>query len=402
MDGGDIDWSGAGTVKDKSGQGHNGTPNYPAQTVPSTANLYERYTLDPTSISGATVSDSSGNNRTASTTGSPPSVAGQIGGALSFDGSTQWIRTPSFVSSNASSYTTAAWIYRTSNSEHSLAGIFWAADAGVTNQLGLRLGDGCSPAPATSNTIETRTTGSNCVDTGLVVPLNTWTFVAVTSSSTGFTMYLGNPGGSLQTFNNSTANSVLSVADPMRVGADPVNDVKQFIGYIDEARWYSAWLSPSDITILFNYTGVGTIATSTTPGRVGQALNFDGIGDYVNVGSGGSTVNSVSLWMRAATSTASSSIMALSGTAEISVVSGVIKAPGFTSPTIYVDNVVTTTLNDANWHHVVVTTGTNINASAVTLGKIGTNYFGGSLDDVRMYSRVLLPSEVQRLYKLGK
>lgn len=81
--------------------------------------------------------------------------------------------------------------------------------------------------------------------------------------------------------------------------------------------------------------------------------------------------------------------------------SGIVTAGGFTSPTIYVDGAVSSTLNDKNWHHVVVTTGTNVNASNVNLGVVAGVYYGGALDDLRLYNRALSADEVARLYGLG-
>jgi len=54
---------------------------------------------------------------------------------------------------------------------------------------------------------------------------------------------------------------------------------------------------------------------------------------------------------------------------------------------------------DTNWHHVAVTTGTGINASAAYLGKIASSYFGGALDDIRFYSTELSATQVADLYK---
>ena len=54
------------------------------------------------------------------------------------------------------------------------------------------------------------------------------------------------------------------------------------------------------------------------------------------------------------------------------------------------------------WHHVVVTTNTAISASAVKIGKGGSSYMNGSLDDVRIYNRALTGAEIQRLYNGGR
>jgi len=55
----------------------------------------------------------------------------------------------------------------------------------------------------------------------------------------------------------------------------------------------------------------------------------------------------------------------------------------------------------SSWHHVVITTSTAVSASAVKLGKGGTSYLNGSLDDIRMYNRVLSTAEITNLYSLG-
>ncbi|MDO8552761.1 MAG: LamG-like jellyroll fold domain-containing protein [bacterium] len=152
--------------------------------------------------------------------------------------------------------------------------------------------------------------------------------------------------------------------------------------------------------------GVAGVATTTAPlkttGKIGQAIKFDGITASTTVGNVSSSVKSVAFWAKVATSTTQQNIIDLNGSgANIEIVNGVVTANGFTSPTIYVDGAVTSTLNNTNWHHVVITTGTNVNASNVSLGVASSTYFGGSLDDLRIYNKALSASEVRRLYGLG-
>ena len=138
-----------------------------------------------------------------------------------------------------------------------------------------------------------------------------------------------------------------------------------------------------------------------TPGKIGQAIKFDGSIASTTVGSVSSTVKTVAFWVKP-NSTTAQSIMDLDGaSANIKLVSGTVTANGFTSPTIYVDGAVTSTLNNKNWHHVVVTTATAVNASSVSLGAASSAYFSGTLDDLRMYNRALSASDVTRLYGLG-
>ncbi len=132
-------------------------------------------------------------------------------------------------------------------------------------------------------------------------------------------------------------------------------------------------------------------------GRIGQALSFDGTNDYISVGNVGS-VNSISFWIKADNTT--KKIIDLNGTQYAEVSSGTITATGFTSPTIYVDGAVAFAI-DTDWHHVVITTGSTITASAVDIGRVSSGYFDGRLDDVRLYSRVLSAAEIQTLYRYG-
>ena len=146
----------------------------------------------------------------------------------------------------------------------------------------------------------------------------------------------------------------------------------------------------------------GTLTSGPTRaiGRVGQALDFDGTDDYISVGNVSATVQSVSFWIKADSTT--KKIIDLNGTASIEVIGGTITANSFTNSVIYVDGAVQSAI-DTGWRHVVVLDGVGINASAVDLGRIGAgNVFDGKLDEVRMYNRALQDSEIKRLYNTGR
>ncbi|MGH8245584.1 MAG: LamG-like jellyroll fold domain-containing protein, partial [Gammaproteobacteria bacterium] len=95
------------------------------------------------------------------------------------------------------------------------------------------------------------------------------------------------------------------------------------------------------------------------------------------------------------------SIIDMNGTATITLSSGTVQANSFTSPTIYVDGVVSSTFPDTGWHLVTVTTGTAINATALNVGRVSSTYYAGALDGVRLYTRALSAQEVADLYNLG-
>jgi hypothetical protein len=153
--------------------------------------------------------------------------------------------------------------------------------------------------------------------------------------------------------------------------------------------------------------------STTTPGPIGQSLSFDGINDYVGTSSSpGSiaSVQSVAFWIRIATSTAMQKVMNLNGQGTIRVntnASGQLIVTGLAgSEIMYLDGVATTTAAassavNTDWHHVVITTGTGFTANNITVGRVLTQYFGGALDDVRLYTRLLSPAEALRLYQMG-
>ncbi len=137
---------------------------------------------------------------------------------------------------------------------------------------------------------------------------------------------------------------------------------------------------------------------SWIPGPRGRALLFDGVDGFVNTGSLGSTTNTVSFWIKA-TSSMTQNILDLNGTAYVTMTSGTLTATGFTSPTIYVNGVVSSVVSTSTWNHVTITTGTAINATAITIGKRSTNFFAGGLDEIRFFNRALSATEVLTLYR---
>ncbi|MFC1612808.1 LamG-like jellyroll fold domain-containing protein [Patescibacteria group bacterium] len=161
------------------------------------------------------------------------------------------------------------------------------------------------------------------------------------------------------------------------------------------------------ITILFCISALGGLflfskpanAASYITGRFGQALSFDGSGDYIDMGDVSATVKTVSFWVSPNSTT--EKFLELNGEAYIDATSGTVAATGFTSPTIYVDGAESSTLS-TGWHYVAVTTGTAINANSVIVGKISTTYFTGSMDSIRIYNRALSASEIANHYFSGR
>ncbi|MHB9138956.1 MAG: LamG domain-containing protein, partial [Victivallaceae bacterium] len=177
-------------------------------------------------------------------------------------------------------------------------------------------------------------------------------------------------------------------------------------------------------------TGTVSGATRVT-GKSGNALSFDGnasvsFGDVLDMGTGD---RSISLWFKTTTNDGnyrallSKGYSATSNQHTISLLNGKIYCIMQVSGTYRIVNT-GVTVNDGNWHHVTLTIqrndkmklyldGTfkaevNISADATVdaqngyplyLGRSNIGeYFNGSIDEVKIYSKALSASEVTSLY----
>lgn len=130
----------------------------------------------------------------------------------------------------------------------------------------------------------------------------------------------------------------------------------------------------------------------------GKCLYFDGSTSNNTVANTIYGVSTVSMWVRPS-SVASIALLDLDGgTHKITTnASGVISAAGFTSPTYYINGILTTTptLTANSWQLVTVTTGTSFNSSSsLTMGKSSTTYFGGYMDEVKFYNYARTAAQV--------
>jgi len=193
----------------------------------------------------------------------------------------------------------------------------------------------------------------------------------------------------------------------------------------------------------------GKTATTTVPGRLGQALSFDGVDDYVNVGDRGfidlATTLSGCAWVKHNTITTDDGIMAKNNDTldgliffrdDVGAQSGRTDMYNiFVADSADADNAriegKTNSSQVNKWTQVCFSyvagspTGLHLYVNGVEdpngpvsttlIGAINagsnpfvlgddsgsTREFDGSLDDVRLYDRVLSAAEVARLYNLG-
>jgi len=136
-----------------------------------------------------------------------------------------------------------------------------------------------------------------------------------------------------------------------------------------------------------------------TEGKYNSAIEFNGSSTYIDGFGAIGDVKTVSFWIKAGSLT--EEVMDLNGTQTITIGAGTISANGFTSPTIYVDGKVSSTLPDTDWHHIAITTDTAVSASAVVIGKVGADYFTGTLDNVQLYPYARTADEIRLDYNAG-
>lgn len=102
---------------------------------------------------------------------------------------------------------------------------------------------------------------------GLTVPLNQWSFVALVVEPSQATMYLLNAAGSRSAINAPAGgHGPRTFSDNIRIGGDPNSDARTFNGVIDEVAIFNYSMTSSDIQSLY----AGVPAVSLAVQRVGD------------------------------------------------------------------------------------------------------------------------------------
>ena len=164
-----------------------------------------------------------------------------------------------------------------------------------------------------------------------------------------------------------------------------------------------------------------TNAPAWTTGRMGNGLQFNGTSNYLTItGSTAPAALSISAWIKPAGVTGIQSILSQQSSFSLRT-----NGTGMRFTTLGIkDYDIAAVLTAGTWQHLVVTftpnttgglkiyvnnvlkstqnsTGINSNTNAWQIGRTTTGeYFGGSLDDVRLYSSVLSATDVTNLYNV--
>ncbi len=191
---------------------------------------------------GTTTADASGHNRTGVLSGStrPAWTTGESGNALSFNGTTSYVYAPS-LNLYSNTVTIAAWIKR--NGDNVDWGPIVFARGGNTC-AGLGFGG--------AGTNELRyhwNVDQYYWSTGLIVPDDTWTFIALVVQSDRATVYMKPINAGLQSAVNYVSNSAEEFDATTYIGQDPIGG-RIFRGTIDDVRIYNSSLSAGAIAAM--------------------------------------------------------------------------------------------------------------------------------------------------------
>jgi len=435
------------------------------------------WSFDGKDMAGLTAYDRSGSNPAKNgtltgTNGPPVRIAGKLGQGLSFDGVDDRVNAGNAFTTTTN-LTHSLWV-KLLNTPSQLLTIMQNGDVNIAlNGYGIAISNGACGA---GTEINVYLSGVSCdaVSSTTNLPINEWHLITLTRDTTTWRLYLDGQLKHTGTQNPNTPDGVLYWG---RVGG---------VGYsIDDVRIYNRALSPDEIKRLYRIGGTlhvntsinndslqkglvgywsfdgkdvagipstalspGTVydrsgqgnngkyynATGTQPvaGKIGQALNFNGIDSFAALGTGASLDidNNITLsaWIKTADNI--SHYVLANRTGEqgyaLLIYNGIASLQ--TGATNWSGLPGTSNVQDGRWHHLLGTYDTNIGgkiyvdgvlegSSSVTgqlttaagiqtyigngLG-VANPFFNGSIDDVRVYNRALTGDEIKRLYNLGR
>ncbi len=436
--------------------------------------------------------DCSGNNNTGTLTNGPLRTQGQLGQALSFDGSNDYVNigAPSSLELGTSDMTSVAWIKTNGVTNDGLwRDILTKYESSPADiDFALQLAHASEGTPTVGTRIEGglwANFNNLYIADNLALDDNKWHFVTVTRRNGTASLYVD---GNLRQSGSITQNSITGVT-PWTIGQLNTSDGQNFAGSIDDVRVFNRALSATEVARMYkiglaskqneaqgndqldkglvghwtmdaNDIGLsgttakdrsgqknhGTLTNGplATVGKMGQALDFDGVNDHVLVPSNASfrPANQLTMaaWVKPSSFSAASLIFS-SGDSAISRgynlfvrttkqpcvylgtsgdTSGTASSPAMvagkwshiaatyngTTLVVYLDGV-SYPLIAAGGCNVNTGTGdiTYGSSAVLSIGAKNTGispFFPGSIDDARVYNRALSAGEISRLYQMGQ
>jgi hypothetical protein len=219
--------------------GATGSPKTIAVTLTvspaGSANLVGAWGFDETT--GTTAADASGQSNTGTITGATHSAAGKFGGALSFNGTSNWVTVPDANSLDLTTgMTLEAWVQPTA------LGSLWRTVI-LKEQPGnliyaLYAGDGLArPASDVFTTADRGFSGTSALT------VNTWTHLAATYDGTTQRLFVNG----VQVATRATTGAIRASTGVLRIGGNNIWTNEWFAGLIDEVRIYNKALTATEI-----------------------------------------------------------------------------------------------------------------------------------------------------------
>ena len=172
--------------------------------------------------------------------------------------------------------------------------------------------------------------------------------------------------------------------------------------------YYKLWAGWTGADTVFDYTLndlVGT-AEGTDIEPAYEGFSFNGTDDKIDIGTGPTSVKSMTIWMKVADVDGDEYPIDLNGTDYLQIASGDVTVNGFTTAILYVDAEVgvsgTTAIAADTFAFIVITTTTAKNADNFDIGAGGQAWFEGKIGEVRLYSEVLTVPEIKSIYELTR
>jgi Domain of unknown function (DUF4082)/Concanavalin A-like lectin/glucanases superfamily/Fibronectin type III domain/Bacterial Ig domain/Viral BACON domain len=218
--------------------GATGSPKTIAVTLtvnPASTDLVGAWGFDATS--GTTAVDASGQGNTGTLNGASWSTAGKFGGALSFDGISNWVTVPDAPSLDLTTgVTMEAWVRPTA------IGTRWRCVL-LKEQPGsliYALYAGDARQHAATDVFTSSDIGINGTAT---TPLNAWTHLAATYDGATLRLYVNG----VQAASKAVTGAIRTSTGALRIGGNSTWNDEWFAGLIDEVRVYKRALSATEI-----------------------------------------------------------------------------------------------------------------------------------------------------------
>ncbi len=184
--------------------------------------------------------------------------------------------------------------------------------------------------------------------------------------------------------------------------------IRQELSTLGLVAHYKLWAGLTTTGTVFDYSLNGLTGTVNGPtiAPAYPGFSFDGGQDVIDIGTGPSSVKSVSIWIKQADISGNEFPIDLNGTDYISVVSGAVTVNGFTAASLFVDGVSgtsgVTAIAADTWAYIVVTDTTASNATDFDIGRVTASLFEGTIGEVMLFNRVLLIDEVRSIYEVTR